>query len=76
MLKRFAQANVIQPSCYYSCKSTIQNPPDSARPPTPAASQRCTERQPTGAWLYEHSELKVVVGLRPKHDDRTGQAGA
>lgn len=46
----FAQASVIQQSCYYSSNSSIQNLPGSARPQTPAVSRRCTGVRQTDVW--------------------------
>lgn len=81
--KRFVQANVIQPSCYYSSNSSIQNLPASARPPAPAASRQCTEVQRSdvrhATWqirLNEQRELKVVAGIHPKHDETTDHTKA
>lgn len=82
MLKRFVQANGIQPSCYYSSNSSVRgkkkkNLPVSAVAPTPAASRLCTEVQSADVqhriWqrgLYEQSGEHVVAGLRPKHDTK------
>lgn len=74
--EKVCAANVIQLSWYYS--SFIQTLPVCARPPAPAASQRCTEVQTTDVlqlvWqtgLYEQNELTVVAGLG---DNRANQS--